>query len=87
MSINFEENNSFKSRTILGQQQRPKMLDLILKTGIVKSEKKAGQLLMAIAITIFIVSIYISMRALGGNNIPASNPIVYPDGTTSPVSN
>lgn len=57
--IQFDEGQTqrqFKSLTILGDSQSPKLVRLILKTGIVKDEKKAGNLLIAVTASCFILS-------------------------------
>lgn len=71
MVLEFEENRTFTSREILSQEVRPKMLDLVLKTRIVKDEKTAGYILMFAAIGIFLISIYIFMSQ---NKAPELTP-------------
>ena len=80
MSINFEENNNYKSRVILGQEQRPKMIDLVLKTGLVKTDKSAATVLMTLSIVIFVVSMYVIVTTLRGPVQPPVEPlpIIYP---------
>ena len=62
--IQFDEDNdlrsSFKSRTILGAPSTPRMVQVLLKTGLVKDEKKAGNLLLGIAVLCFILSALIA---------------------------
>lgn len=87
MSLDFQEDNKlqqFRSRVILGQAQRPKMLDLVLKTGIAKTENGAASVLMVAAALIFGISIFIFM---GGtrSSTQVAPPIMYPDGTMAPV--
>ena len=76
----------FRSRVILGQAQRPKMLDLVLKTGIVKSESAAATFLIIVTVLIFAVSILIFLTTR--NDLPSTPPpIMYPDGSMSPLIN
>lgn len=67
MAIDFEENKSFTSRAILSDPVRPKMLDLVLKTGIVKSEQAAAKVLLVVAILIFGISFVIFSKVFSGN--------------------
>lgn len=53
----------FKSRVILGQPERPKILNIILKTGIVKDEKGAVIVLLTLVALIFIISILLFFYA------------------------
>jgi hypothetical protein len=56
MSVEFNEGNEqfhFKSPVILGVPATPKIITLIMKTGIIKDEKKAV-LLIVISIVLFI---------------------------------
>lgn len=52
----------FRSRVILGELERPKVLDAILKTGVVKSEAAAVRILLLGAGVIFVISIIIFGR-------------------------
>ena len=60
--VQFNENRpdlySFKSRSILGDSATPGMARLLMKWGIVKSEKIAGMVLVAITVLSFGASIY-----------------------------
>ncbi len=49
----------FRSRVILGELKRPKILDMIIKSGVVKSEASAVRALLFGAGIIFVVSIII----------------------------
>ncbi len=87
MSLNFEENNTasaYRSRVLLGQLEKPKMLTMILKTGVVKTEKSAMTLLILLGVLMFAASIFIFIRSATGPSTVAM-PIMYPDGTMSPV--
>jgi len=60
-SIEFEEDksleNHFRSRIILSEAKAPKMVRFLLKAGIVKSEKTAGNLLVALMIFFILATI------------------------------
>ena len=49
----------FKSRVILGELKRPKVLDVILKSGVVKSETAAVHVLLLGAGLLLVISIII----------------------------
>jgi hypothetical protein len=72
-NIQFEE-ETFKSRTILGEPSSPKMVKTLLKMGIVKNEQQAGHLLLAIAAFFFLLAIYISYSFLFASNTPKLTP-------------
>lgn len=60
--VQFDTDNnqqSFRSRVILGNPTTPKMINLILKTGIVKTERQAGITLLFIAICSLLASLVI----------------------------
>ncbi|MES2622921.1 MAG: hypothetical protein V4576_00765 [Patescibacteria group bacterium] len=44
--------NQFRSRVILGEPKSPKILEIILKTGVVKSEKGALVILCLFAVLV-----------------------------------
>ncbi|MES2623040.1 MAG: hypothetical protein V4576_01375 [Patescibacteria group bacterium] len=75
--------NRFKSRVVLGQPEHPKVLDFILKTGIVKTEKSALTILILLTVLIFGISIYIFATGATSETIVAPQ-ITYPDGSKSP---
>jgi hypothetical protein len=58
--------NQFRSRVILGELKHPKMLDLIMKTGIVKNEAGAVRVLLFGALLIFAASIFVFVYAFSG---------------------
>jgi hypothetical protein len=51
--------NSFRSRTVFGDPTSPKMITLVLKTGIVKTDKQAANVLFLITGICFLLSIFI----------------------------
>lgn len=61
----------FRSRVILGELKRPKVLDLILKTGVVKSEAAAVRILLLGAGVIFVISIIIFGKAFSTQTVTA----------------
>ncbi|MES2622924.1 MAG: hypothetical protein V4576_00780 [Patescibacteria group bacterium] len=63
--------NQFRSRAILGELKHPKVLDLILKTGIVKTETAAVRLLLLSAGVIFAISIVVFVKTFS-NTTPVS---------------
>lgn len=57
-----DENNlssSFRSRTILGNPTTPKMISFVLKTGIVKTDKQAANVLFCFTSLCFLLSIFV----------------------------
>lgn len=61
MGIEFQEdqNEHFRSRTVFGQPQTPKIVFALLKTGIVKSEKAAGILIFILVVLSLCISVVI----------------------------
>ena len=81
MTLNFEETNNanrFKSRVVLGLPERPKMLDLILKTKLVKTEAAAVRVLMTLAAVIFLTSIGIFISISRGPSGDVPPPLMIP---------
>jgi hypothetical protein len=66
MSIEFDEDNMkhFQSRKIFGEMATPKIIKILLKTGIVKNEKTAGVLLLIFSILALISSFLIAVALL-----------------------
>ena len=58
MPLEFDE-EQYKSRIILEKGKTPKMVSFLIKKGIVKSEKQASVLLVAISTFFFLISIFI----------------------------
>jgi hypothetical protein len=56
--LQFEE-ETFRSRIILGEPTSPKMIKILLKIGVAKDEKQAGRLLICFSAVCFIFSMYI----------------------------
>ena len=67
--VNNSSNNSYKSRVVLGSSATPKMVQMILKTGIVKTEKQGGNMLLGIAILCLALAIWISYSFVFGGRI------------------
>lgn len=66
--------NQFRSRVILGELKRPKVLDFILKTGVVKSETAAVRVMLFGAGVIFLASLIIFSQTFGNEEeIPPLN--------------
>jgi hypothetical protein len=59
--LQFEENDTsaFRSRTILGNAETPKMINFLINKGIVKDQKTAGKLLLVLCAVFILTSIYI----------------------------
>lgn len=57
-TLQFEEKN-FKSQSALDAPATSKMVQIILKAGIAKTEKQAGNILMVMAILLLLLSFYI----------------------------
>lgn len=53
----FDQDHSFKSRSILGAPEKPGMIGFITSTGLVKDEITAGYILVGIAIASFLASV------------------------------
>ena len=73
MPLEFEEENlstnpRFTSRSILGSPTTPKMIQILLKTGVVKNEIQAGYVLLIIALISFSLAIYISYSFVFNRN-------------------
>jgi hypothetical protein len=70
--IQFDEDNklrpSFKSRTILGAPSTPRMVQALLKTGIVKNEKTAGYVLISLSFLCFAIAFIIFYILIYSNN-------------------
>lgn len=70
--IQFEEDNglrsSFKSRTILGAPSTPRMVQALLKTGVVKNEKTAGYVLICLSFLCFSIAFIIFYILIYSNN-------------------
>lgn len=65
--LQFEENNfQYKSRTILGDPQVPKVIKFLLGNKIVKNEKQAQALLLAVVIISVLLAIYFFASAAAG---------------------
>lgn len=54
-----ESVGNFKSATILGAPRVPKMVSVLVSSGVVKSEKTAGRILFGIVILCVLVSVYL----------------------------
>jgi hypothetical protein len=61
MSVEFEENNSFKNLYAQGNHSNSGMVSYLIKKGFAKSEKGANQILVTISIIFILISIYIFM--------------------------
>jgi len=76
--VEFNEENEFhiKSRALFGEPQTPSMIRILLKTGIVKTEKQAVvALLIMVVIMVFATWWILSGRDSGSDYVTA------PDGT------
>lgn len=58
-NIEFEDNYKFKSHTIFGKPQKPKIVKMIMGTGIIKKEKTAFMLLIVFVLLTLVLSAYI----------------------------
>ena len=59
-NLTFESDNfRYKSRSILGQAETPKMVKYLLNKKIVKNEKQAQNILITITILFLLASIYV----------------------------
>lgn len=69
MLVTFDEDQSnvFKSRAILGESVQPKMVRLLVKSGLVKDEKKAGYILIGATLFFILLSIIIAKSFIFGS--------------------
>lgn len=76
--VDFMENNEFhiKSRKLLGEPQTPTMIRLLLKSGLVKTEKQA-LIVVSIFICVMFVATWFILAGVGGNG---SGYVEGPDG-------
>ena len=63
--VQFEEENSFRSRTILGQPATPKMVDFLIRNGFVNNYRAAKNLLIISTLVLFALSIFIYVYFVG----------------------
>jgi len=63
MTFEFEEENirssGFQSRNIMRQPQTPSMVKWLVKSGVVKNDAVGGKVLLIIACTFFVVTIFV----------------------------
>ena len=71
--VQFEEDSTFKSRSILGEPVRPKMIDFLVKSGLVNDYKKAGNVLLFITLLFFIASFLVLYFGLKPSNVKIPN--------------
>lgn len=64
-NVQFDEEQQYTSRRILGERVHPKMVTSLMKLGIVKNEKQAGHVLVAIATICFVITFYLYGNLLG----------------------
>lgn len=76
--IDFMENNEFhvKSRKLLGEPQTPTMVNLLLRSGLVKTEKQALIVLIVFICLVF----FLTLLILNRDNL-RSDYVTAPDGT------
>ena len=71
--VQFEDQGQeFTSRKIFGESVKPKMVASIMKMGVVKDEKQAGQVLLAIMFLSILATLYV-LYAAGFLSGPAAN--------------
>ena len=58
-NIEFEDNYKFKSRTVLGKPQEPKIVKMLMDAGIIKKEKTAFKLLIVFILLTLVLSAFI----------------------------
>jgi hypothetical protein len=69
--IEEEPRNSFKSRAILAEARAPKLVQLLLKTKIVKDEKQAGNILIGVILICLCISAYFMYKTFNpGESVP-----------------
>lgn len=77
--IQFEGENPssrFQSRAVFGQPQTPKMVKFLIDKGIVKSERSAGHLLLAVTVLFFCSTIFIYAYYVFRIGQPAPVPFI-----------
>lgn len=87
--LQFEEEGQYRSPVVLGKPEIPKMILWLKKTGIVKDEKRAGNILLIIILICVVVSIIAPFFILGNNelNINAKNYHIMPDSLITGAGN
>ncbi len=70
-NVEFQDESSgqYRSRVVFGQPQTPAVIRFIVKTGIVKDEKKAGVLLISLISISFLVATASIVRLSGKEEI------------------
>ncbi len=71
--LQFEE-ETFKSRGVVGESTSSKMAKTLMKLGVVKNERQAERLLIAIAAICFILAIFVSYSFLFASKVSKPTP-------------
>lgn len=58
--VNFDENNYGTANNRLQQQKRPPLINLVMKTGLAKTESSANIILLSIAVLAVILTIIVA---------------------------
>ena len=92
MSVEFEDQtqdtSSFLSRSIIGTPTRPRMISLVMKTGLVKTDKGGGYFLIGVIfvsiIASFVIFFYfvLGMTPTSFWNTVSGAPVKHSPGTT-----
>lgn len=59
MALEFQENNTFKSRAIFGEPEKPQMFNFLMKAGIAKNDKSAEYIILGIIGVCVVASIFL----------------------------
>jgi len=82
--VQFEENNfSGADRFAAASNQSPMLVKLLLKTGLVKDEKRANYVLIGIAVCAVLLTLFVIHSSFGGGS-PNRN-ILPPSAFPAPV--
>ncbi len=57
--VEFMGDQSYKSRVILGSPERPRIVNFLLKTGLVKNETQSKKFLLGFIIACLFVSLFV----------------------------
>lgn len=66
--IQFDEDNAFKSGSVLGQVQEPAMFRWLMNKGVIKTNKQAFVILISISIVAAVSAIIILYKTFSANS-------------------
>ncbi len=57
--VQFEEETQYTSRKILGEKTRPKLVEVLIRSGLAKNSTQAGHFLLILVFVFLIFTLYI----------------------------